>query len=128
MIADLERHISKEEASLKLQGRVEKVVADIIASIPYHLAYDVDEYLKCIQSQRSDITSNRPFSGFLLLYSLFESAKCQIVPHADRLYLLRCLNNAPPEIKLILGIFGLICIPVALFLFDTFSIFTAFSM
>ncbi|PON27729.1 hypothetical protein TGAM01_v203496 [Trichoderma gamsii] len=62
IMAHLERHISKEETSLKLQGRVEKFVADIIASIPYHLAYDVDEYLKCIHSQRSDIAPNRSFS------------------------------------------------------------------
>lgn len=92
IMAHLERRIYEEETPLKLQARVEKLVADIIASVPYHLAYDVDEYLKCIQSQRSDITSNRPFSGFLLLYPLFESAKCQIVPHAVRLYLLRCLS------------------------------------
>lgn len=92
IIAHLRRHIYKEETPLKLQVRAEKILADIIASIPYHLAYEVDEYLKCIQSQRSDITSSRPFSGFLLLYPLFESAKCHIVPHADRLYLLRCLS------------------------------------
>lgn len=77
---------------MKLRTRVEKIVADIIASIPYHLAYDVNEYLRCIQSREPGITSSRPFSGFLLLYPLFESAKCHIVPHEDRLYLLRCLS------------------------------------
>lgn len=91
-MAHLERRISKGETPLALQARVEKLVADVIASIPYHLAYDVGDYLRCIQSQRPDIISNRPFSGFLLLYPLFEAAKCHIVPYADRLYLLRCLS------------------------------------
>lgn len=38
------------------------------------------------------------------------------------------VNDAPPESKLIPGIFGSICIPVGLFLFGTFSIFMVFSM
>lgn len=38
------------------------------------------------------------------------------------------VNDAPPEKKLIPGIFGSICMPVGLFLFGRFSIFMVCSM
>ncbi|KAL7905812.1 hypothetical protein GGI35DRAFT_471337 [Trichoderma velutinum] len=90
-MAHLVGRMSGEDAILQFKQRAEKMIMEIIASIPYHLAHNINDYLNCIQSRTTAIPSNGAFSGLLLLYPLFESSKCKIVPYKDRLYLARCL-------------------------------------
>ncbi|KAM0257702.1 hypothetical protein ACHAQJ_004268 [Trichoderma viride] len=92
IMAHLARHLIQEEMVLNLQKRARSIVSDIIASIPYHLAFDIEEYLSLVQTGDSFIPPNRPIGGLLLLHPLYESAKCYIVPRDIRLYFIRCLT------------------------------------
>jgi hypothetical protein len=92
IMAHLARHLIQEEMLLDLQKRAQTIVSDIIASIPYHLAFDVKEYLSLVQTGVSFIAPNRPIGGLLLLHPLYESAKCYIIPRDVRLYFTRCLT------------------------------------
>ncbi|KAI1379335.1 hypothetical protein F4677DRAFT_408647 [Hypoxylon crocopeplum] len=92
LLVRLARRLSHEAVILDLEKRARKLVADIVASIPYHLAYDLGEYLRLIETGAPSIPPNRPIGGLLLLHPLYAAARCSVVPVASRMYLSECLS------------------------------------
>ncbi|KAH8810998.1 hypothetical protein F5884DRAFT_876054 [Xylogone sp. PMI_703] len=91
MIVHLAKRTSQERMVSNIIERCGIIVADVIASIPYHLALNVHDYARLVKTTAAFIPPNRPIGGLLLLHPLYTCAKCEIVPHHIRLYLSRCL-------------------------------------
>ncbi|KAI2624308.1 hypothetical protein GGR54DRAFT_655075 [Hypoxylon sp. NC1633] len=92
LLARLARRLSHESMIPDLEVRAQHVVANMVASIPYHLAYDLSEYLRLVENGASSIPPNRPIGGLLLLHPLYAAARCLVVPISSRIYLSKCLS------------------------------------
>lgn len=91
MIVHLAKRTSQEQMISNFTERSGIIIADLIASVPYHLTLDVHDYPKQVKTAAAFIPPNRPIGGLLLLHPLYACAKCEIVPRHIRLYLTRCL-------------------------------------
>lgn len=73
------------------EERARTLSAAIMASIPFHLARDLDEYLHLVDSGASFIPPGRPVGGLLLLHPLYAAARCTLIPRAHRVYFIDTL-------------------------------------
>ena len=81
-------HISEQHAALRL-------VEDIFASIPFHLAEDLQVFLCNTQDENAaarSIRPGRPVGGLLLLHPLCIASKLSIVPPRLQDYTRDCLD------------------------------------
>lgn len=79
--------LSHDKAITAYEATARQLVSDMISSIPYHLAYDVGEYLKLVEAGAPSIPPNRPIGGLLLLHPLYAAARCSVVSLPSRIYL-----------------------------------------
>ena len=100
VLAKLAKLLGREEAIPGLEERARVLSAAIIASVPYHLAADLDEYLRLANAGASNIPPNRPVGGLLLLHPLYTAARCTVIPQAHR----DCYLNALAWIGKYMGI------------------------
>lgn len=91
ILVRLARLLSHEATIPALEERARGLVADMISSIPYHLAYDMTEYLKLVEGGAPAIPPNRPVGGLLLLHPLYAAARSPVVSVPTRLYLSKVL-------------------------------------
>ncbi|KAL7783171.1 hypothetical protein V8C43DRAFT_309702 [Trichoderma afarasin] len=52
IMAHLAGHSSAEDAVLQFAQRAEKIIMEIIASIPYHLAHSINDYLNAMKAEK----------------------------------------------------------------------------
>lgn len=67
------------------------VLDDILASIPYHLAEDLDGIVRCGSKDKS-FEPGRPVGGLLLMHPIYIASTLSIVPPDVREYLKDCLS------------------------------------
>lgn len=91
-LAKVSRLIGRQDLIATYEQRAQTLAAGIKASIPYHLAADLDEYLRLISAGVPLIPRNRPVGGLLLLHPLYAAASCTVIPLEDRAYFLDCLS------------------------------------
>ena len=87
----LARALGRKGVISSYEERAKALSAHIKASVPYHLAANLDEYIHLINTGVSNIPPNRPVGGLLLLHPLYAAARCTAIPHSDRLYHINCL-------------------------------------
>lgn len=76
-----------------LVHRASDLAAAIVASIPFHLTADVEEYVQRANAGTQPSNAKvKPVGGLLLLHPLYATARCSIVSTATRKYLARCLD------------------------------------
>lgn len=91
-LSRIARLLSREDRIPAYEKRAGALVLGLKASIPYHLAFDLDEYLRLADAGAPLIPPNRPVGGLLLLHPLYVAARCSIVPLSDRVYFIDCLT------------------------------------
>jgi hypothetical protein len=64
---------------------------DIIASIPYHLAEDLQVFLKDGGKHKETMNPGRPVGGLLLMHPIYVASTLLIVPQQMREYMKDCL-------------------------------------
>lgn len=74
-----------------LHRQAETLTRGIIASIPYFLAADLEQYVEAIRDNRQVIIG-RPVGGLLLLHPLYVATKCSIVSPSPQGYFTKCLS------------------------------------
>ena len=70
------------------------LVEDIVSSIPFHLAEDLQVFLRGVEKENTATVMNpgRPVGGLLLMHSIYVASKLSIVPRQMREYLRDCLE------------------------------------
>ena len=70
------------------------LVEDIISSIPFHLAEDIQTFLVNMGNENaaSIMTPGRPVGGLLLMHSIYAISKLSVVPQRMREYMGDCLE------------------------------------
>ena len=74
------------------EDRVQPLIAAMTASIPFHLAGDVSEYLAGAKTGGRPVAPGKVAGGLLLLHPLYAAARCPLVTLAERQYFGRCLK------------------------------------
>lgn len=87
-LADAQSNI---EASQEVRLKVDSVVEDLIASIPYHLSENVYEFVKHPSSQKGIPAAGKCLGGLLLLHPLHTAIGLSCIATSMRDYLQRCL-------------------------------------
>ncbi|KAJ9150715.1 hypothetical protein NKR23_g3467 [Pleurostoma richardsiae] len=99
MLLEILRHTARrlspnQETSvpmaLPFDKLAQELTAALVASIPFHLAPSLSEYIYAITTDE-DIPPGRPVGGLLLLHPLYVVGRCSIVPPSVRAYVGRCL-------------------------------------
>lgn len=76
----------KTSAAQKLEAEIQGLVDDMCASIPFHLAADLDGLSSDNAVSRLD-APGRPVGGLLLMYPLYIASTLPIVPSAQRAWM-----------------------------------------
>ena len=88
VLNDNDSHVSEQEDALRL-------VEDIVASIPFHLAEDLQVFLRDTQDEGAatrKIKPGKPVGGLLLLHPVCIASKLSIVPPRLQDYTRECLE------------------------------------
>jgi hypothetical protein len=91
LIARVAKHLSHDGIIAELEDRALVLVSDMVASVPYFLAANANEYIRLVEAGSASIPSNRPVGGLLLLHPLYAVANCTIIPTPIRQYFSNCL-------------------------------------
>jgi hypothetical protein len=81
--------------TITINNKVAQILPAFVASIPYLLSHNINEYLDAVQSGGSSQlfpTPNHPVGGLLLLHPLYCVAINPAVPLPDRRYCARSLD------------------------------------
>ena len=68
-----------------------RMVADMIASIPYHLADNLHDFLDGLATRESLTNPGRTLGGLLLMHPLYVASRMWFLPDDVREYMRRCL-------------------------------------
>jgi hypothetical protein len=78
---------------LDVKAKAKDIAASLVASVPFLLASNVDEYLRHVNAGASPPqTTNRLVGGLLLIHPLYSVAANPSVPLTTRQYCRRCLD------------------------------------
>lgn len=85
------RLLRRQEKIPAFEKRATSLSADIMASIPFHLAGNLEGYLQLVDNGVPLIPPGRPVGGLLLLHPLYAAARCTVIPRAHRVYFMDTL-------------------------------------
>ncbi|UPK92701.1 hypothetical protein LCI18_003636 [Fusarium solani-melongenae] len=74
------------------RAKIHHLVAELKASIPYHLSRDLGMYVRRPDAETTPNTPQRIVGGLLLLHPLYVVARCTTVTVSDREYFVRILR------------------------------------
>ncbi|KAL1866239.1 hypothetical protein VTK73DRAFT_4854 [Phialemonium thermophilum] len=86
------RRLHNKSVTTTYQQRAEKLIVDIVASVPYHIAPDMSDFPEHLEKGTTQTSYGRPVGGLLLLHPIYVGSVCSIVPDSKQRYFRRCLR------------------------------------
>ncbi|KAI9709324.1 MAG: hypothetical protein M1820_003444 [Bogoriella megaspora] len=80
------KHLGKEDAETELRERVKRLAEDIMASLPYHIFRDQNNYLELIEKGSRKLEIGQTAGGLLMMHPLYVVAGMSALSESFRTY------------------------------------------
>ncbi|TVY80763.1 hypothetical protein LSUE1_G007403 [Lachnellula suecica] len=91
LIMNLSDTIGEHENGTTLNNTAESIAEEIFASVPYHLADNLQVFLSDLATSKHVIDPGRTLGGLLLMHPLYVVSKMPFLPESMRIYAQKCL-------------------------------------
>lgn len=92
LIIDLSDKMGNSDSCISYINTANYIVADIIASVPYHLADNLQAFMSELGTGTGILEPGKSLGGLLLMHPLYLTSNMLFLPEPTREYMRRCLT------------------------------------